>query len=427
MVLTKEENELLTRVGAGTPMGEWVRRYWLPALLTEEIPEPDCPPVRVKLLGEDLVAFRDTEGRIGLISEYCCHRRASLFYGRNEEGGLRCIYHGWKYDVDGAILDTPAEPANSMIKHHVRSTAYPCHEANGIVYTYMGPKERMPLVPNFEWITLPRDHVRSGSKYYNDNNWLQGLEGDCDSSHVEFLHRSAGTGRTVGGTLQLKPGFGSNLAFDVEKGPWYVAVAANRFVEDGLKYVRTNWFVPPCVGIIPTGRTVNGIIDGMSIKYQVPLDDYTTARYDILTSRSRPFDPSAFRWSHEVGPDFRKLKNRANEYMIDREKQRGTVYSGIDGSTHIQDACVTESMGPITDRTQEHLGECDAQILAMREFLLRSVRAVQRGEDPAGLAWDAAHNTFGDIFIVNALLPLDAKWNDRAEVMQRALEHSLSI
>src|SRR5262249_36587924 len=150
-VLTQEENELLCRVGPGTPMGEMFRRYWIPAALSRELPEADCPPVRVRLLGEDLVAFRDSQGRVGLLAERCAHRRASLFYGRNEESGLRCIYHGWKYDVDGTILDTPAEPPASMIKHHVTLTAYPCHEVNGLILTYMGPKDKTPLVPNFAW------------------------------------------------------------------------------------------------------------------------------------------------------------------------------------------------------------------------------------------------------------------------------------
>src|SRR5215468_5002508 len=166
-MLSKEDNELLTRINPGTPMGNLIRRYWVPALLSEEIPKPDCPPVRVRMLGEELVAFRDSQGRIGLLGERCAHRGTSLFYGRNEECGLRCIYHGWKYDVDGNILDTPAEPAESMIKHHVKQTAYPCIERNGMIMAYMGPKEKQPLLPNFEWFTLPPEQVIVGDKYWN--------------------------------------------------------------------------------------------------------------------------------------------------------------------------------------------------------------------------------------------------------------------
>ena len=159
-MLSKEENELLCRVGPGTPMGDVFRRYWLPAIRSVDLSEPDCPPVRVRLLGEDLVAFRDSNGRVGLLGEQCAHRRASLFFGRNEECGLRCIYHGWKYDVEGNILDTPAEPAQSMIKHHVKHTAYPTHEVNGMIYTYMGPKAEQPLIPELPWFTLPEGQVK---------------------------------------------------------------------------------------------------------------------------------------------------------------------------------------------------------------------------------------------------------------------------
>src|SRR4051794_10671935 len=201
-MLSKEDNELLTRVGPGTPMGEVFRRYWILAGISREIPEPDCAPVRVKLLGEDLVMFRDTNGEVGLLAEKCSHRRASLFYGRNEECGLRCIYHGWKYDVDGNILETPAEPANSMIKHHVKHTAYPVHEVNGMVYTYMGPKDRMPLIPALPWFVLPQEHVAIANKIINDCNWMQTQEGNIDSVHTPFLHSRASNSQSGGLTAQ---------------------------------------------------------------------------------------------------------------------------------------------------------------------------------------------------------------------------------
>src|SRR6266540_2710422 len=165
-MLSREENELLTRVGPGTPMGELMRRYWLPALLSEEIPGADCAPVRVRLLGEDVVAFRDSQGRIGLLAEHCSHRGTSLFYGRNEECGLRCIYHGWKYDVEGNVLETPAEPPGSNLKNKVRHTAYPCREAAGVVFAYIGPKQRMPLFPNYEWLTVPADYASITAKFF---------------------------------------------------------------------------------------------------------------------------------------------------------------------------------------------------------------------------------------------------------------------
>src|ERR671918_1989710 len=172
-MFSQDENELLTRVGGGTPMGMLMRHYWMPALLSEEIPLPDCPPVRVRLLGEDLVAFRDSDGRIGLLDEHCSHRGTSLFYGRNEQCGLRCIYHGWKYDVDGNVLDTPAEPPGSTLRCKIRITAYPTAEAAGLVWAYMGPAEKQPLFPNYEWAMADPATTRV-TKSHQDCNYLQG-------------------------------------------------------------------------------------------------------------------------------------------------------------------------------------------------------------------------------------------------------------
>ncbi len=189
IMLPRNENDLLTQAGPGKPLGALMRLYWIPALLSEEISEPNSPPVRVRLLGEDLVAFRDSQGRVGLLDEHCSHRGTSLYFGRNEECGLRCIYHGWKYDVDGNVLETPAEPAGSTLKNKVHHTAYPCKEAAGIVWSYLGPNETVPLLPNYEWMNLPPDNLYV-SKSMQDCSWLQGLEGECDSSHLSILHQA---------------------------------------------------------------------------------------------------------------------------------------------------------------------------------------------------------------------------------------------
>ena len=187
-MLSREDNALLTRVDRGTPMGDTLRRYWIPALLGWELPEPDCPPVRVRLLGEDLVAFRDTRGRIGLLDELCPHRRASLFFGRNEECGLRCVYHGWKYDVDGRCVDMMNEPDADSFKEKIFTTAYPTVELGGIVLAYLGPPERRPAPPAFAWLQIPATH-RQVSKVIQETNWVQGLEGGIDTSHAPILHR----------------------------------------------------------------------------------------------------------------------------------------------------------------------------------------------------------------------------------------------
>src|SRR6266702_7044198 len=187
-MLTQEQNEQLTRTGAGTLMGDLFRRYWIPALHGWEIAERDCPPVRVHIMGEKLVAFRDSEGRIGVIEEFCAHRGVSLWFGRNEECGLRCSYHGWKYDVNGQCVDLPSEPEESRIRQRIKLKSYPCVELGGVIWTYMGPPEEKPPLPNFEWVHLPPSH-RVTTKRWQESNYLQAIEGGIDSSHVSFLHR----------------------------------------------------------------------------------------------------------------------------------------------------------------------------------------------------------------------------------------------
>ena len=388
-------------------MGQVMRRYWLPALLAEELPTPDCPPVRVKLLGEDLVAFRDSNGRVGLLDEYCTHRRASLFFGRNEDCGIRCIYHGWKYDVDGRILDTPVEPENSMIRHHVRQTAYPCHEVNGVVYTYMGSPEKMPAMPDLPCIALPAEHVQIGSKMLNECNWLQALEGDCDSTHSAYLHRRNDGRINIVASRMKRP------TTDVEVTAWGVRGATIYPYDETTSHVRTNTFVVPCVGNVPVGRIVEGSMDLIHTIWQVPRDDETVWRYDFILDRSHPLEESyrrSYRHSmEEIGPDFRKHANRANNYLIDREKQRTElVYSGVDAGFHVQDACITESMTAITDRSKEHLGLGDRQIAAMRQLLLRVVHDVEQGEDPP-LA-DGVAGALDNFYMLNALIPTGTDW-----------------
>ena len=186
-MLSREDNELITRVGPGTAMGEMFRRYWVPACLASELPEPDCNPIRVRLLGESLVAFRDSHGRIGLLYENCSHRGASLYLARNEQGGLRCLYHGWKYDVEGNVLDTPCEQPGSVIRDRVKHVAYPVEERGGVVWAYLGPREKKPAFPDFQWTLVPASN-RTVKKVLEECNWLQSLEGAMDPPHPMVLH-----------------------------------------------------------------------------------------------------------------------------------------------------------------------------------------------------------------------------------------------
>jgi phenylpropionate dioxygenase-like ring-hydroxylating dioxygenase large terminal subunit len=388
-------------------MGQLLRRYWIPALLSEDIPEPGCPQVRVRLLGEDLVAFRDSEGRVGLLGERCSHRRTSLFYARNEECGLRCIYHGWKYDVDGNILETPAEPANSMIKHHVKHPSYPCREVNGMIYAYMGPKDRMPLLPDVPWMTLSADHVQVRHKCINECNWLQTLEGNIDSVHTPFLHARGGRSSQPWRSQNNPP------AFEVEPTRWGIRAVVRYPAENGAAFIRTNTFLMPVYAALPNGASVDGKLDGFQVNVEVPRDDYTTMRYTIQVQRELELNGTA-RWSSEsqdVGPDGRKLRNFANDYLIARAKQRsGEVFSGLDASFLVQDGCAVESMGSISDREHEHLGITDTQIAAVRRLLLDAALNAQEGVDPPGVAYAAADNDFRDFYMVSAVVAGDRDW-----------------
>jgi phenylpropionate dioxygenase-like ring-hydroxylating dioxygenase large terminal subunit len=218
-MLSKELNALLTQTGPGTPMGELMRRYWLPALLSEEIPEPDSPPAQVRMLGEELVAFRDSQGRIGLLEDHCLHRGTSLSYGRNEDSGLRCVYHGWKFDVRGCVVDTPAEPAGSRFKEKLHHRAYPTHEVAGVVFAYLGPSDRVPLFPNYSWTELPTEYTYV-TKCLLECSYLQGLEGECDSAHLGFCH--------------------ADLTAEGRRAPYAVDVAPRYEVEEtdfGLRFI----------------------------------------------------------------------------------------------------------------------------------------------------------------------------------------------
>jgi phenylpropionate dioxygenase-like ring-hydroxylating dioxygenase large terminal subunit len=397
-MLSSEENEILTRVGPGAPMGELFRRYWIPALLCEEIPEPDCPPVRVRLLGEDLVAFRDSRGRIGLLDEHCSHRGTSLFFGRNEECGLRCIYHGWKYDVEGNVLETPAEPPESRLKEKVKHTAYPCREGGGVVWTYMGPGDKMPLFPNYPWL-VSQESQRSVFKSLQECNYLQCMEGDIDSSHSVYLHR-----RNVHGKLSPNAGELNFLreasgapVFEVERRRFGLRGAAvYRHRESGKTLIRVTNFVMPLTACIPSG-VANGKVDSINVNFQSPRDDSTNWRYQIHLRMTGPVREEGFRGEErDLGPDYRKMRNLHNRYLQDRARQKQNSYTGIEGFLS-QDSCATETMGTVCDRTKEHLGVSDSFVIATRRYLLGALEAFLKGEEPPGLVRDQKENEFSDI------------------------------
>jgi phthalate 4,5-dioxygenase len=403
-MLSKEENELLTRVHPGTSMGRLFRRYWIPALLSEEIPEPDGPPVRVRLLGEDLVAFRDTQGRIGLLDEHCAHRGTSLFFGRNEDCGLRCIYHGWKYDIEGNVLETPAEPAGSQLKNKVHHTAYPCIEAGGVVFTFMGVKEEKPVFPTYAWLGVPQQQIYI-AKSLLECNYLQALDGDCDSSHLNYLHRVF----KPDGRHNFLTHEDQSPAFEIDEMDFGFRVAAIRKIAPDKRYVRISQFVMPFIGCVPVGREVDGKLDGFKAVYQVPADDHNTWRYDFFFKWSKPMTKEDSSKRDFVDGDYRKLRNMRNNYLQDRQVQKTVNFTGIEEFLN-QDACATESMGPIADRTKEHLGASDSYVIQVRRFLLKAVKDLQTGKAPPGLVYDAAQADFLRIRCDVAYLPDSVSW-----------------
>jgi len=370
-------------------MGRTMRMYWIPALLSSEIAEPDCPPVRVRLLGEALVAFRDTAGRIGLLEEFCPHRRVSLFFGRNEECWLRCIYHGWKFDTDGQCLEMMNEPEETDFSHKVHVTAYPTCELGGIVWAYLGPPDQQPAKPAFAWTKAPETH-RHVTKVIEECNWLQALEGGIDTSHAPILHRLISETSTRGGFKPSNPfvrGKAPKLVVDLtDYGYQYAGVRP--LGEDEI-HVRVYHFILPFHQIRPSRPPSGAAVDAGHI--WVPMDDETTMVYNWNYSPGPEPLTEEDRLERELGngplhvdqATFRSRANRQNNYLLDREVQRTESFSGIDG-INAQDRALQESMGPIVDRSKEHLGPADKAIIQARKLLREAVLAVGAGKAPNG-------------------------------------------
>ena len=411
-MLTREENELVTRISAGTPMGETMRRYWIPALLARELPEPDCAPVRVKLLGEELVAFRDTEGRVGLLDEYCPHRRASLFFGRNEECGLRCVYHGWKFDVSGRCVDMMNEPEELSFKHKIRQQSYPTVELGGLIWAYMGPPDREPPLPKFAWTQSAPTH-RHVSKVIEECNWLQALEGGIDTSHAPILHRLITTNSSRPGISPKNPFVrGKAPALVVDLTDWGYHYAGIRPLDESDMHIRTYHFVLPFHQIRPYQTNAGGAAVAGHI--WVPMDDGTTMVYNWHHSTTdAPLDDedrmerrSGNGPAHVDQTTFRSKASRGNNYLLDRRVQKTETFTGIDG-INTQDRGIQESMGPVVDRSKEHLGPADKAIIQARRLLLGAIKTVQQGGTPRGV--EASYYT---LRASEGVLPRDTDWRE---------------
>jgi len=404
-MLKPEINELLTRVGPGTPMSELFRQYWIPALLAEELPENDCAPVRVKLLSERLIAFRDSEGRYGIMDEFCAHRGASLWFGRNEESGLRCPYHGWKYDVTGQCIDVPSEPENSTFCANVKLTAYPLVKVGDVLWTHMGDPTKRPPLPEYEFIQVPAEQTYT-SKRWQESNWLQALEGGIDSSHVSFLHSGAlntdplfkGAKGNEYNLNDLKP------FFEVTENDGGLLIGARRSADNGNYYWRiTPWVMPSFTMVPPRGD------HPMHGHFWVPIDDYNCWVFTFdyhpiraLTAAERQAMKDGYGvHSENIPGTYRPVRNKDNDYLMDRAAQRrGETFSGVQGIA-IQDASLQESMGPIVDRSKERLVPTDGGIIKARQKLRKAVLALRdEGVTPPGV--DTAHHRVRSASVVLA-------------------------
>jgi len=413
-MLSVEDNELITNTNKGTPMGELFRRFWLPVALSQELAGPDCPPVRVRVLGEDLIAFRDSNGKPGLVDAFCPHRGAPMFFGRNEEEGLRCVYHGWKFDITGACVDLPNSPEGDTYKNKVEITSYACEDKGDLIWAYMGPKDKQPPFPEFEWTKLPRSH-RYVTKFVEQCNYLQAMEGDYDPSHARFLHSTleanqSNPGRNVRG--QMTPGSQIDGAIDSSE-PFPRAVGNRRVTTKDQRIVDTelidheqamlNVLTTPTAdgkyqaNIAATWWTPIFCTAGIARPYhqssnmRIPIDNESLMFYRLRWSWEPISDDdlAEYKTGGYTHPElipgtWMPQANLQNDYLIDRVAQKNLTYSGIK-TFPLQDIALIEAQwGPIAKRQYEHLVKADFMIIHVRQRLLKAAKAMQQGIEPEG-------------------------------------------
>jgi phthalate 4,5-dioxygenase len=392
-MLSPADNELLTRTGSGTAMGEYFRRFWLPVALSRELPEPDGPPIRVKVMDEELVAFRDTGGRVGLIEPHCAHRGANLFFGRNEESGIRCIYHGWKYDVDGRCVDMPNVPAGSGYHGEIAIKAYPTREFGDMVWAYLGPRERAPEdVPQLECGVVPAAH-RYVTKRLMECNWAHAMEGALDTAHFSFLHMPA---------PKMLSNANPTVYADEDRLRWLrndplpqftiaehdvgFVVGGTRRADDDALYWRITQFMLPAHSVTPSAMP-GEIYFGYT---WVPITDESCWVYVYAWHPDRPLaaeervrlEKGGWGQMAELGPGFVPFRNRSNDYLIDRDDQKHRSFTGVRGIAE-QDQMAQESQGFIADRTREHLSPTDIAVVRFRRVMLDGARSLRDGQEPA--------------------------------------------
>ena len=392
-MLSKPNNDLLTQTGPGTPCGKLLRSYWQPIAAAEEIPEGGAP-IPIRIMSEELVLFRDDKNRLGLIGLHCPHRGTDLSYGRIEDGGLRCLYHGWLFDINGKCLDQPAEPQGKKFCHKVRHPAYPVQEKGGAIWAYLGEGEP-PLIPDFQFLTAPEPN-RLCFRVMQTCNWLQGLESSTDPAHTTYLHRRpAGTPSERSGADVAELRGNEPPEISIEHTDFGTRIFALHHAPNGKKYLRINNYV------FPSGATPS--TSGGETAYQgrlyVPIDDFSHFRFEFFQQHDEPLDKERLRKNRakNVGPDLRHVRRPENRYLQDRgEIERGESYGGRGLHFPSQDAFAIETQGVIQDRTHEHLGSSDVVIIEVRKALMRALKQMQDGGEAPGLVRSAADNPFRD-------------------------------
>ena len=413
-MLSQADNHILTRTDPGTHMGSLFRRFWIPVLLAEEVAVPDGPQVRVKVMGEELLVFRDTEGREGLIEPRCPHRGANLFFGRNEQCGIRCAFHGWKFNTLGECVDIPIlEPAVAAgMKEKAGIKAYPTREWGGLIWAYMGPRDAkslLPPMPEMEFALLPATH-RHVSKKLQECNWAQAAEGALDTAHFSFLHQPVAQSdaelqeKSARATKGFAKGTMNHVhmrwmrddprpRYSIVQHPAGMVLGTSRAADPGLRYWRIAQYLMPCHGYTPSAAA------GQTYHAQswVPIDDQNCWVYVYSWNPDRPItDDERDAWRlggavyAQIGPDWRPIRNRANDYLLDRVLQRTENFTGITGVSE-QDAAIQDSQGRIADRTRELLGATDIGVVQFRRLMLQAAKDLGEGTEPSWVSQPQAY------------------------------------
>ena len=422
-MMTEEENQLLTQTGPGTPCGELMRRYWQPAALSEELP-PGGAPLPVTLFGEELVLFRDDQGRLGLIGLHCAHRGADLSYGRIEDGGLRCIYHGWLYDVNGKIIDMPGEVnGGAGFRERICQKAYPCQGRAGVIFAYMGPGVP-PLLPNYGFFSAPEGHV-SATKLYHDCNYLQANEGNIDLLHVSFLHfserdRQPAIIAPVPGTLSGRGSAPGSETVEADLTDVGLRICKIRRLGPEKNYLRVLEFILPNACAAPA-RQEEGM--GYLVNWHVPIDDTRHWKYMFLFNWDRPLDKEMIRkerFNFGMTEDYRCVLNKQNRYRQDRQSMKSASYSGLGHNFQAQDLCTTETMGELQDRAKEHLVPSDVPVVISRKVLSKAIRDVEEGRSAPQMALDSTWQRRRRIVSLYGTVPSSVNWKQYCKKLEFA-------